>query len=183
MVIHLAPSKASPLRDNSRQLETRQAGLRAQAGQLDEETRAHRDQMKALQSHGRKLQKGKNKALPYLLASFGTAVVGLVGGGLANQPILMGIGLVGMLGTVIGAAFVEASQDHLEEMGEKFSQHQQETLALDGQRTEVERALLSTEESLAGNRQLEAMTGASGPSALAEKGDGVTVGGVFVRKR
>lgn len=177
------PTVASTLSEHDRELQTRERDLSERENELDEQARAHRDQMKALQSSGRKLQQGKNKALPFLIGSFATFVGGMVGGLITQQPALMYVGLAGLLGTVVSAAFVESSQDHIQEMGQKFEQHQQTTRALDGQKTEVERELQSTRESLEGNRQLAAMAEPPAPVGLAEGESGLTVAGVVLRRR
>ncbi len=177
------PTVATTLSEHSHELERREGDLRERESELDSQARAHRDQMKALQASGRKLHKGKNKALPFLIGSFATFVGGMLAGMITQQPALMYVGMAGLLGTVVSAAFVQASQDHIDEMGEKFAQHQETTQTLDGQKSEVERQLQSTRESLEGSRQLAAIAEPPAPVALAESKAGVTVAGVVLRRR
>lgn len=178
------PSVASAqLKTQERELERQVEDLAAREGELGSQAAQHRDEMAQLQASGRKLLHGKNRALPFALGSFGLMVTGLIGGMITQQPWLMWVGVGGLLGTMVSAAFLETSQDHLDEMGQKFEQHQTSARTLEDQKEAAAREREGAQGDLAGHRQVVTMAEQPAVTGVQETEQGVTVGGVVVRRR
>ncbi|MEW6281117.1 MAG: hypothetical protein AB1758_21060 [Candidatus Eremiobacterota bacterium] len=176
------PSVATAVEARERELKRQVEDLKSREDELSRQAGGHRDQMQALQSSGRTLLRRKNKAVPFAVGSFALMVTGLIGGAITQHPWLLGIGVAGMLGTMVSCAFLEASQDHIDDMGERFEKHQEATRQLDAERAQTELRREEARGDLEGHRQVVAMASPNGGSGIGERQDGVAVAGVVLKK-